>query len=1721
MQKIIILLILTILLLNANYLSGTTYYVKTNGSNAFNGTNWQTAWQTIGYASVNVSAGDIVIMSNGYYKEEVFLWNNGNSGNPIIFQAFNIGTVIIDGENIRNYGFQFSNKNNIVIDGFFFKNQVLQSIRIEFGSTNIIIKNNTFISNGSIYVRDLNTRDILISNNSFSNSADGLRLRDSQSNKIIHNYFSFIGGIKNGIHLENNSSYNIISNNICYRREIYLEDEGCDNNFISSNKLSRSSINISEGDNNLIYNNVLASNYIRLSQDSLSNILKGNICYSNSYGILIGSEDTDNNFMISNILFQCSYGILFMSGADRNQILDNRIYLNDQQGIYLAGACQSNIIANNIIYSNSIDGIYIAVGSLNIISNNSIWGQNNSGIYFWSANYNIIKNNHGIYKNTPYGIYLTQNSTNTKIFKNSIYSNGTGVFLNNGTSITDTAKNNIYDNSTCDFNNSSGSPVIITNNWWETTISTNIKKKLTTGAGINYIPYRLFGPFDINENADTETLPVISWVTAQVPGFQVELTWNKTSGGDFHHYNVYHSTTPGRTNLTKTNIIARVFNINSTNYTHTGAHIGTNYYWITASDNYPAYTNECWYSPQASAVALHGGPFYVATSGDDSNNGTFSDPFRTVQKAVDIMSSGRPIPTCYIFPGAYSESIIIYSNNNNTNMIITKLSNTNPIFSGSFLSNFCIKIRNTSRVVISGLDICKFSNGIVIDGIATNNIIQKNTIYSNVWVGIYIDSDQADNNQIKSNNISGPGQNTGIFIESGDNNIITFNNIFHHTIGVGITSNAAFNNIFRNTIYSNDLSGIIVFSGPTYNVIGTNYIYGLNQDYGIYMYKTEYNIIQSNRICNNQQYGIHFWDQARHNEIINNIIYSNSNAGIYFNVTWVNFNIIKKNKIYGWNQSQGIWIHDSDRNSIISNIIYQNQNTGINLTGTSVNNTIKMNTIYSNDLNGLMINSEQAENNQICTNVIYGGNQDNGIYIFQGDDNIIIANIINFSQTNGILIEGSTNSIIKCNNIYNNPQGICYVSSLSPVYQNSITNNTVGFLYKGSKIDKFSKNNVFNNTINVSNAQSGSIKLTNNWWGTTIAGDIQAKIKGQSVYSNFIPYRLFGKVNTLEGADIDGLPVISSATCFLTYGEDVNLSWNRANNTSGDFSKYFIYRTNVPGYTNLTRNNVKIIINNINTTNYIDNPDAGTWYYYITALDDPQPPSGSVHTNESWYCEAKGNITILPHNIIVSTNTNYPDRIISGSSNNIPVLSFSITDERGHDIQTIKISNPGDMTNERDIENLKLWYDVNGNYNWDTGDSFIANANWNSVENKWIFSSLSIKSGTNLLTTIDITLTAVHGKTFRAKILPADIICERGGTNINMVSNTGTITLIIPHKIELIKTNISHYQTSVSKTNQPLLAFTYSDSFEHNLTNLRITLLGNISPGIDISNMKIFYDSQTIGKYDGTDVYITNLYFNSNSNKWTNESLVINNFSDLLITIDTLPTFRKSRSFRAGITSTNDVEGTCGLNAYYTITNSKFITSDTQPPDFKGILSATLTNKNKVILKWDLASDNCSACSKIGYNIYTALSSGDYNFSNPDRSIINNNSVKLSNLSIGQTYYFMVRAVDELGNKDSNATEKFVKISGAKDDFSEVKIYPNPGYQGEILKINNLTEKGEIKIFTLSKNLVKKINFNSIVGSMEINLNELNLASGMYILIFISDGIEIERRKFVFINKLR
>ena len=107
--------------------------------------------------------------------------------------------------------------------------------------------------------------------------------------------------------------------------------------------------------------------------------------------------------------------------------------------------------------------------------------------------------------------------------------------------------------------------------------------------------------------------------------------------------------------------------------------------------------------------------------------------------------------------------------------------------------------------------------------------------------------------------------------------------------------------------------------------------------------------------------------------------------------------------------------------------------------------------------------------------------------------------------------------------------------------------------------------------------------------------------------------------------------------------------------------------------------------------------------------------------------------------------------------------------------------------------------------------------------------------------------------------------------------------------------------------------------------------------------------------------------------------------------------------------------------------------ADNTPPTFAGLKSATTCIPGPIgggrttsyTLTWDPATDNHTPSKKIVYDIYQATTSGAEDFSTPTYTTSPGaTSFTTPPLPTDQTFYFVVRARDQAGNRDSNKVER-------------------------------------------------------------------------------------------------
>ena len=104
---------------------------------------------------------------------------------------------------------------------------------------------------------------------------------------------------------------------------------------------------------------------------------------------------------------------------------------------------------------------------------------------------------------------------------------------------------------------------------------------------------------------------------------------------------------------------------------------------------------------------------------------------------------------------------------------------------------------------------------------------------------------------------------------------------------------------------------------------------------------------------------------------------------------------------------------------------------------------------------------------------------------------------------------------------------------------------------------------------------------------------------------------------------------------------------------------------------------------------------------------------------------------------------------------------------------------------------------------------------------------------------------------------------------------------------------------------------------------------------------------------------------------------------------------------------------------------------DTTPPIFAGLVSATPSGATAVNLSWVAGTDDISTPGQLVYDIYMATTSGGEALGAPPTATSppGATSFLVSGLTVSTTYYFIVRARDQAGNRDANTVERSAATS--------------------------------------------------------------------------------------------
>jgi parallel beta-helix repeat protein len=336
--------------------------------------------------------------------------------------------------------------------------------------------------------------------------------------------------------------------------------------------------------------------------------------------------------------------------------------------------------------------------------------------------------------------------------------------------------------------------------------------------------------------------------------------------------------------------------------------------------------------------------YYVALNGSDSNPGTESQPFKTIQKAADIVQADDMV---YIMEGTYPGFWIIDKHGTANAWIVFKPYPGHNVISDPYINNYnpfrSVEIVRSSYIEVNGFemtdsnpaqnnttDFAVYSQGLSKGGISTDRYssyirIINNHIHHTGGNTIYSGYD-AHHFEILNNYIHDVGwskRSVGVYL-GGDDHIIR-GNIIHDAYGYGIHVYSYYTGSYgsppdrilveNNICHSNGREdygkgydgypdegipvgdGIIVMgSGGSDNIIRNNIVYN-NLHWGIRTDSVN-GIVVNNTVYNNGYQGIYVYD-GKNATIRNNIAFQNIGGGEYPGEYYIGSGNIQDHNLFG------------------------------------------------------------------------------------------------------------------------------------------------------------------------------------------------------------------------------------------------------------------------------------------------------------------------------------------------------------------------------------------------------------------------------------------------------------------------------------------------------------------------------------------------------------------------------------------------------------------------------------------------------------------------------------------------------------------------------------------------------------------------------------------------------------------------------------------------------
>ncbi len=259
-----------------------------------------------------------------------------------------------------------------------------------------------------------------------------------------------------------------------------------------------------------------------------------------------------------------------------------------------------------------------------------------------------------------------------------------------------------------------------------------------------------------------------------------------------------------------------------------------------------------------------GGEYYVSPGGSDSDSGSRTSPWGTVQYALDQVQPGDILT---IMPGTYEEALTLNrSGSEGKHIKIQGQSFSNTVLDGGNVARDLFFLDHAGYVEISNLTFARAPRaGLRLS--YSNRVKVVNCVFANngKW-GIF--TDFSDNTTIENIEVYGSQEEHGIYISNSSDYAEIRNNIVHHNRASGIQINA-----------DPSMGGDGISSGC---IIENNLVYENGWDGGaaINLASVRDSQIRNNMVYYNYAGGIAGWDDGqglnwgcKNLEIIHNTIY--------------------------------------------------------------------------------------------------------------------------------------------------------------------------------------------------------------------------------------------------------------------------------------------------------------------------------------------------------------------------------------------------------------------------------------------------------------------------------------------------------------------------------------------------------------------------------------------------------------------------------------------------------------------------------------------------------------------------------------------------------------------------------------------------------------------------------------------------------------------------------